>query len=80
MNNAIKERLGLGKEVEAVVGTRNIGRLIFLKRLRLWRMETVVVTLWTRFLCLNVSSCSKEGGGQSGHSAGFSYAFVSVNK
>ena len=38
------------------------------------------VTLWTRFLCLNVSSCSKEGGGQSGHSAGFSYAFVSVKK
>ena len=26
MNNAIKERLGLGKEVEAVVGTRNIGK------------------------------------------------------
>jgi urease alpha subunit len=26
VNNGIKERLGLGKEVEAVIGTRNIGK------------------------------------------------------
>jgi urease alpha subunit len=30
VNNAIKERLGLGKEVEAIVGTRNIGMSLLL--------------------------------------------------